>query len=169
MHNSDNIFLQNTTLQVYKYISFLIFYQILFWLNVYPLAVLMFSCVWLCDPLYYSLPGSSVHRIFQAKILECVVIFSSRESSWTRDWICISCVSCITSNFLPAERSGKPAIYTRFQNIYSRFFQVNSTKFNDILVVRIKLNFVKSFAIPSAPSEVNFNVQWYVINWKEVS
>ena len=66
--------------------------------------------------------------------------------------------------FLPAEQSGKPAIYTRFQNIYSRFFQVNSTKFNDILVVRIKLNFVKSFAIPSAPSEVNFNVQWYVIN-----
>ena len=39
--------MKNTTLRVYKYISFLIFYQILFWLNVYPLSVLMLSCVWL--------------------------------------------------------------------------------------------------------------------------
>ena len=37
-------------------------------------------------------------------------------------------------------------------------------KFNDILVVRIKLNFVKGFAIPSVPSEVDLNVQRYVIN-----
>ena len=37
-------------------------------------------------------------------------------------------------------------------------------KFNDILVVRIKFNFVKGFAIPSVPSEVDLNVQWYVIN-----
>ena len=27
-------------------------------------------CPTLCDPMNYSLPGSSVHRIFQARILE---------------------------------------------------------------------------------------------------
>ena len=39
-----------------------------------------------CSP-----PGSSVHRIFQAKILECVAISFSRGSSRPRDWTCISC------------------------------------------------------------------------------
>ena len=38
-----------------------------------------------CDPMDYSLPGSSVHRIFQARILEWVAISFSRGSSWPRD------------------------------------------------------------------------------------
>ena len=44
------------------------------------------SCVWLCDPMDCSLPGSSVHGIFQARILECVPISFSRGSSQPRDW-----------------------------------------------------------------------------------
>ena len=39
----------------------------------------------LCDPMEYSLPGSSVHGISQAKILEWVTISFSRESSRSRD------------------------------------------------------------------------------------
>ena len=39
------------------------------------------SCLTLCDPLDCSLPGSSVHGIFQARILEWVAISSSRGSS----------------------------------------------------------------------------------------
>ena len=35
----------------------------------------------LCDPMNCSLSGSSVHGIFQARILECVAISSSRGSS----------------------------------------------------------------------------------------
>ena len=45
-----------------------------------------FSHVGLCDPMDYSPPGSSVHGILQARILECVAISYSRGSSWTRDW-----------------------------------------------------------------------------------
>ena len=37
------------------------------------------SCPTLCNPMDCSLPGSSVHVIFQAKILEWVAISSSRE------------------------------------------------------------------------------------------
>ena len=37
-------------------------------------------CPTLCDPMDYSPPGSSVHGILQAKILEWVVMPSSRES-----------------------------------------------------------------------------------------
>ena len=39
----------------------------------------------LCDPLDCSLPGSSLHGIFQARILEWVAISFSRRSSQPRD------------------------------------------------------------------------------------
>ena len=37
-------------------------------------------------PMDCSLPGSSVHVIFQARVLEWVAISLSRGSSWPRDW-----------------------------------------------------------------------------------
>ena len=40
------------------------------------------SRVQLCDPMNCSPPGSSIHGIFQARILEWVVMSSSSESSW---------------------------------------------------------------------------------------
>ena len=40
-----------------------------------------------------SLPGSSIHRIFQARILEWVAISSSRGSSWPRDRTWVSCIA----------------------------------------------------------------------------
>ena len=43
-------------------------------------------CPTLCDPIDCSLPGSSVHGIFQAKVLEWVAISFSRGSSQPRDW-----------------------------------------------------------------------------------
>ena len=47
----------------------------------------------------HSLPGSSVHGILQARILEWVAMLSSRESSWPRDQAHISSVSCIGRGF----------------------------------------------------------------------
>ena len=52
------------------------------------------SCLTFCDPMDCSLPGSSVHGIFQARILDWVVISYSRGSSWPRDWTHASYVSC---------------------------------------------------------------------------
>ena len=45
----------------------------------------------LCDPMDYSPPGSSVHGILQARILEWVAIFFSRVSSQPRDRTQVSC------------------------------------------------------------------------------
>ena len=42
-------------------------------------------CLTLCDPMDYSLPGSSVHGISQARILERVAIPFSRGSYRPRD------------------------------------------------------------------------------------
>ena len=58
------------------------------------------SCPTLCDPMDYSPPGSSVHGILQARILEWVAISFSRGSSQPRDWTRISCVSC-TGRWIP--------------------------------------------------------------------
>ena len=41
------------------------------------------SRVWLCDPMDCSLPGSSVHGIFQAGVLEWVAIAFSEWSIWS--------------------------------------------------------------------------------------
>ena len=43
------------------------------------------SCPTLCDPTACSLPGSSVHRILQTRILEWVAIPFSRGSSQLSD------------------------------------------------------------------------------------
>ena len=51
----------------------------------------------LCDPIDSRLPDSSVHGIFQARILEWIAISSSRESSQARDQTRISCASFIGS------------------------------------------------------------------------
>ena len=48
------------------------------------------SCPTLCNPMDYSLPGSSVHGILQARVLEWVAISFSRGSSLPRDWTRVS-------------------------------------------------------------------------------
>ena len=48
--------------------------------------------VWLCSLINYSSTGSSIHGIFQARILERVVISFSRGSFWPRNRTCVSCI-----------------------------------------------------------------------------
>ena len=50
------------------------------------------SCPTLHDPMDYSLPGSSVHGILQARILEWVAIPFSKGLSQPRDQTLISCI-----------------------------------------------------------------------------
>ena len=51
------------------------------------------SCLTLCDPMNCSPPGSSVHGISKARILEWVAIPFSRGSFWHRDWTQVSCIA----------------------------------------------------------------------------
>ena len=52
------------------------------------------------NPMDCSPPGSSVHGVLQARILEWVAMSSSRESSWPRDWTHVSYISCIERRVL---------------------------------------------------------------------
>ena len=76
-------------------------------------------CLTACDPMDCSPPGSSVHGIFQARILEWAAISYSRVSSWPKNQTCVSCVSCIgrrvlyhrtTWEALPFKSTGKPVL-----------------------------------------------------------
>ena len=68
----------------------------------------LLSCVQLfCDPMDYSLPGSSVHGISQARILEWVAISFSMGYSWSRDW---TRVSWLAGGFFTTEPPRKPTI-----------------------------------------------------------
>ena len=64
----------------------------------------------------YSLPGSSVHGISQARILEWVAISFSRGSSQFRDWIHVSCTA---GRFFTTEPPGKPQLRHQFSSVQS--------------------------------------------------
>ena len=63
-------------------------------------AQLLQVCLTLYNPINCSPPGSSVHGILQARILEWVAMPSSRGSSQLRDRTHMSCISCIAFGLL---------------------------------------------------------------------
>ena len=67
------------------------------------------SCLTLCKLMNCSPPGSSVHRIFQARIPEWIAISSSKGSSQLRDRTHVSCDSSI-GRFFTSELPGKPSL-----------------------------------------------------------
>ena len=62
-------------------------------LNVKVKMLVTESCPSLCDLMDCSSPGSSVHGILQARILEWGAIPFSRGSSWPRDRTQVSCIA----------------------------------------------------------------------------
>ena len=77
-------------------------------------AKLLQSCLFLCDPMDFS-----VHGILQARILKWVAMSSSRASSRPRDQTHIAYVSCIAGRFFTTEPPWKPQ--TKIANNYWAF------------------------------------------------
>ena len=69
-------------------------------------AKLFRSCLTLCNPMNYSLPGSSLQRILQAIILEWVAMPSSRGSSHRTH--SLLCLLHWQMGYLPPAPPGKP-------------------------------------------------------------
>ena len=71
----------------------------------------MLSHVWLFTTLLdWSLPGSSTQGVFQARVLEQVVIFFSRGFSCPRDRTHVSWVSCVAGGFFTRWAIGKVSV-----------------------------------------------------------
>ena len=80
------------------------------------------SCSTLCDPMDCSLPGSSVHGILQARILEWVATPFSRGFSRTRDQTWVSCTGmwvlyCLRHQGSPVLTSVNLALHTQSTHI----------------------------------------------------
>ena len=69
-------------------------------------------CLTLRDPMDRSLPGFSVQGILQARILEWIVMPSSRGPCQPRNWTSISCFLNWQVGSLPQEPPGKPRYVT---------------------------------------------------------
>ena len=108
--------LHNNTLKVFTMIQQL-------WHICIRLCVCMCTCMYVfvvvvqslshvqlfCDPTDCSKPGSSVHGILQARILDWVAISYSGGSSQPRGWTCVS--PALAGRFFSTEPSGKPHVY----------------------------------------------------------
>ena len=82
------------------------------------------SCLTLCNPMDYSPPGSSVHGILQARILEWAAMPSFRASSRLRDR---TQVSCIAGRFFTIwAREGQiPSRWSIVKSLFSPSFYAN--------------------------------------------
>ena len=80
--------------------------------NPTPACSVAQSCPTLWNPC--SPIGSSVRGISQTRILEWVAISSSRGSSQPRDWIHVTCVSCIAARFF-THWIGRPGFFGGLQ------------------------------------------------------
>ena len=69
------------------------------------LCLVVQLCLTLCNPVACSPPGSSVHEILQARLLEWVAIPSSKGSSQPRDW---TLSPALQAHSLLSEPPGKP-------------------------------------------------------------
>ena len=69
----------------------------------------------LCDPIDCSPPGSSIHGISQARILEWVAKIPLG-SSQPRDWTCVSCISFIGGRFFTISVTCTQALWYQQQS-----------------------------------------------------
>ena len=77
----------------------------------------------------YSLPGSSVHGILQARILEWIAMHSSRGSSQ----------STLQADSLLAELPGKPQMYVDLLLIHVDIWQ-KPTQYCKAIILQLKIN-----------------------------
>ena len=86
----------------------------------------------LCFPMGCSLPGSSVHGILPARILEWVAISSSWGSSQPRDGNRVSCVSCIGRRVLYDQATWEAPIERKEERLeVNDVYQLNLSIFQE--------------------------------------
>ena len=114
------------------------------------------SCPTLFDPRDCSPPGSSVHGILQASILEWIAMPSSRGSSWPRDRTRVSCMAGGILTVWATREDSSP--YTPWRHFY---FLLRCCTFNCLWNLLLKVTgdllIIKSYAI--------FSYLTWVLTW----
>ena len=91
-------FIKKVNPKLFHYKEKYFLHLVLFWVLPESESEVTLSCPTLWDPMDSSLPGFSIHGIFQARVLEWAAISFSRGSSWLRDRTLVSCIAdrCFT-------------------------------------------------------------------------
>ena len=118
----------------------------------------------------WSPPGSAVHGILQARILEWVALPSSRRSSQPRNWTHITFGYCIAGEFFTAEPLRKPCLICNMVEISIPWGRLWSS--DQVLCVRVpcKLQGLCAFwqptwsALLARPVYVREALLW-VLDW----
>ena len=105
-----------------------------------------------CNPLDCSLPGSSVHGMSQARILECIAISFSRGSSQPRDQTCVSCIGRwilfttepLGSPITMAQKSKDPGCHHTHGFLSQKHWHRHTVQFSSVEL----LSCVRLFATP---------------------
>ena len=116
------------------------------------------SCPSLCDPMDYSLPGSSAHGIFQAIVLEWIAISFSRGSSQSRDRTQVSHIV----DTLPSEPPGMSINSHKYRQIVAgvilgifwilkKIFPIHSVQFSCSIMSNSLRPYVVQRARPPCP------------------
>ena len=114
----------------------------------------------LCDSMDCSLPGSSVHGIPQASVVEWVALLSSWESSQPWDQTCVSYVSFTGRLLYPYSHLGSPAI--DWLIIYVGFFLASLFCSIDLLLCQFNIVLVTARTWSEKCSENKVDWIWGV-------
>ena len=123
------------------------------------LCLVFQSCPTLCNPMDCSLPGSSVYRILQARVLEWVAMPSCRGSSQPRAWT--------WDSFITAIADGKD-VFSSFLKKFgcTRSKLQHAVSLIDVLVLSRVWLFATSYTVAcQAPLFMGFSRQDY---WSEL-
>ena len=104
-------------------------------------------CPTLCNPVDWSLPGSSIHGIFQARVLEWVAISFSKRSS-------------LTQGLNPGLPHCRQTLY-RLSHLGSQNY--NSKRYMNPYVHSIIIHIAKTWK-PKCPSRDEWVKMWYMYN-----
>ena len=111
------------------------------------------SCMTLCDPMNCSPPGSSVHGIYPARILEWVAMPSSKGYFQTQGSNpCLLCLLVLQAGTLPLNQRGKPLLFPEIiLFLYSKSSPLLSVccheKHPSETIPRLEITFKKTYPI----------------------
>ena len=110
-------------------------------------------CLTFCYPMDCNLLGSSIHGIFQARILAWVSISHSRESSWPREWTESLVSPALAGGFFTTEPRGKP------------YSQVTDLVISTLIGTFAALRFINFWPIRHFKYKCNKIIQFFILSF----
>ena len=114
------------------------------------------SCLTLCNPRECSPPGSSVHWISQARILEWVAITFSRGSSQPRDQTQVSCIAGRFFTVWTPRKSSSEDYRSYYKNQLLSVFRATDILFGSFYVLALGLTWISWWCSSWLPKQFHF-------------